>query len=85
MLLNILSGRSLNNLSQYFIFPRILNDFNHNILNWISSTIYRDLSYPILSSEPSLRDEIKQKYDLNEFDNYHSGTFYSTYAFVSYY
>ena len=85
MLLNILSGRSLNNLSQYFIFPRLLNDFNHTILNWISSAIYRDLSYPILSSEPSIRDDIKRKYDLNEEDKYHSGTFYSTYAFVAYF
>ena len=85
MLLNILSGRSLNNLSQYFIFPRIFNDFNHNILNWISSSIYRDLSYPILASEPSLREDIKNKYDITEADKYHSGTFYSTYAFISYF
>ena len=85
MFLNILSGRSLNNLSQYFIFPRIFNDFNHNILNWISSSIYRDLSYPILASEPSLREDIKNKYDITEVDKYHSGTFYSTYAFVSYF
>ena len=85
MLLNILSGRSLNNLSQYFIFPRIFKDFNHNILNWISSSIYRDLSYPILSSEPSLRKEISRKYELIQGDKYHSGTFYSTYAFISYF
>ena len=85
MLLNILSGRSLINLSQYFIFPRIFSDFNHKILNWISSSIYRDLSYPILSSEPSLREDIKNKYDLLESDKYHSGTFYSTYAFVAYF
>ena len=85
VLLNILSGRSLNNLSQYFIFPRLLNDFNHTILNWISSSIYRDLSYPVLASEPQIRDDIKTKYDLNAVDKYHSGTFYSTYAFVAYF
>jgi len=85
VLLNILSGRSLNNLSQYFIFPRLLNDFNHTILNWISSSIYRDLSYPVLASEPQIRDDIKKKYDSNEVDKYHSGTFYSTYAFVAYF
>ena len=85
MFLNIISGRSLNNLSQYFIFPRMFSDYNHNILNWISSSIYRDLSYPILSSEPSIRDEIKNKYNLLEGERYHSGTFYSTYAFIAYY
>ena len=85
MLLNILSGRSLNNLSQYFIFPRLLNNYNHNILNWISSSIYRDLSYPILASEPLIRDDIKKKYDISDADKYHSGTFYSTGAFVAYF
>ena len=85
MLLNILSGRSLNNLSQYFIFPRIFKGFNHNILNWISSSIYRDLSYPILSSEPSIRKEITRKYEMIQGDKCHSGTFYSTYAFISYF
>ena len=85
MLLNILSGRSLNNLSQYFIFPRLLNDFNHTILNWISSSIYRDLSYSILGSEPLNREEVKNKYNTTEVDRYHSGTFYSTYAFVAYF
>ena len=85
MLLNILSGRSLNNLSQYFIFPRLLNDFSHNILNWISSSIYRDLSYPIYVSDPLIRSDVKNKYDSMNDDKYHSGTFYSTFAFVSYY
>ena len=85
MLLNILSGRSLNNLSQYFILPRIFVNFNHNILNWISSSIYRDLSYPIFACDPFLRNDIKNKYDLIEEDKYHSGTFYSTYAFVAYF
>ena len=85
MLLNIISGRSLNNLSQYFIFPRLLNNYTHNILNWVSSSIYRDLSYPILSSDPLMRDDIKKKYDLSDLDKYHSGTFYSTCAFVAYF
>ena len=34
-----------------------------------------DLSYPILSSEPSLRENIKNKYDLLQSDKYHSGHF----------
>ena len=85
MLLNILSGRSLNNLSQYFIFPRLLNDFNHSILNWMSSSIYRDLSYSIIASDPMNRDDVKSKYETSSGEKYHSGTFYSTYAFVAYF
>ena len=85
MLLNIISGRSLNNLSQYFIFPRLLNDFNHSILNWMSSSIYRDLSYSIIASDPQNRDDVKKKYETSSGEKYHSGTFYSTYAFVAYF
>ena len=33
MLLNTIAGRSLNDLSQYFIFPWIIKDFNKEILN----------------------------------------------------
>ena len=85
MLLNILSGRSLNNLSQYFIFPRLLNDFNHSILNWMSSSIYRDFSYSIIASDPMNREDVKKKYETSSGEKYHSGTFYSTYAFVAYF
>ena len=35
MILNTLSGRTFNDLSQYFIFPWIIYDFNKNILNWM--------------------------------------------------
>ena len=36
MALNCLSGRSLNDLTQYYIFPWILKNFDHNILNWFN-------------------------------------------------
>ena len=90
MLLNTLSGRSLINLSQYFIFPLILKDFDHRILNWLNKTLYRDLSVPIFACYPALKKDLSsldiKKFELNEIGSkYHSGTFYSTHAFVSYY
>ena len=90
MLLNILSGRSLINLSQYFIFPLILVDFNNDKLNWLNKAIYRDLSVPIFACDSILKNNLSnleiKKFDLNEIGNkYHSGTFYSTHAFVSYF
>ena len=90
MLLNTLSGRSLINLSQYFIFPLILKDFDHRILNWLNKTLYRDLSIPIFACYPILKKNLSnldiKKFELNEIGiKYHSGTFYSTHAFVSYY
>ena len=85
MLLNCLSDRSLNDLTQYYIFPWVLKNFDHNILNWFSSSLYRDLSLPLFACEQNL-EELKTKYELQEEnDKYHSGTFYSTSAFVCYF
>ena len=83
-LLNVLSGRSLNDISQYFIFPWIIKDFDKNILNWASDSIYRDLSLP-LHAFGKEKEELKNKYKLLDEDKYFCGTFYSTHAFVAYY
>ena len=90
MLLNTLSGRSLINLSQYFIFPFIIKEFDHNILNWLNKSIYRDLSVPIFACHSFEKNDLSnldiKKFEVNEIGTkYHSGTFYSTYAFISYF
>ena len=84
LLLNTLSGRTLNDLSQYFIFPWIIKDFNKDILNWMSSSIYRDLSLPIHACGKDI-EKLKEKYEELDEEKYHSGTFYSTHNFVCYY
>ena len=84
MLLNTIAGRSLNDLSQYFIFPWIIKDFNKEILNWLSDKIYRDLSLPIHACGED-KDRIINKYELLDDEKYHSGTFYSTHSFVCYF
>jgi len=84
MFLNILSGRSLNDLSQYFIFPWIIKDFDKNNLNWLSNEIYRDLSLPIHVCGED-KERIISKYELLDDEKYHSGTFYSTHSFVCYF
>ena len=84
MLLNTLGGRTLNDLSQYFIFPWIIKDFNKDILNWLSDSIYRDLSLPIHACGED-KERIINKYELLDDEKYHSGTFYSTHSFVCYF
>ena len=84
MILNTLSGRTFNDLSQYFIFPWIIYDFNKNILNWMSNSIYRDLSLPIHACGEDI-EKIKNKYELLDDEKYHSGTFYSAHTFVCYF
>jgi hypothetical protein len=45
--LNILSDRSLNDLSQYPVFPWILSDYTSEKLDLSNSSSYRDLTKPI--------------------------------------
>ena len=84
ILLNTLAGRTFNDLSQYFIFPWIIKGFNKDILNWISSSIYRDLSVPIYACDADI-EKIKNKYELLDDEKYHSGTFFSAHTFVCYF
>ena len=74
MLLNTLAGRNLNNLSEYFIFPWIIQDFDKEFLNWLSNSIYRDLSFPIYVCGDD-KEKYKRKYELLDDEKYHSGTF----------
>ena len=64
--LNILSGRSFNDLSQYPIFPWILTDYKSKTLNEedlnIKNSIYRDLTCPMGMLECSDNGERKKIY-----------------------
>ena len=90
MLLNILAERSLINLSQYTIFPLIICNFDQSILNHMNESIYRDLSLPIFVCYPFLTNNLKElnskvRDQEDNYINYFSGIFYSTYAYVAYY
>ena len=80
MLLNILSERSLVNLSQYMIFPVIICDYDQPFLNHMNKSIYRDLSFPIFACYYSLTKNLSELdskiINQDENDNiYHSGIF----------
>lgn len=47
MYLNILSGRSFNDATQYPIFPWVLKDYKSSELDLDSESVYRDLSKPV--------------------------------------
>jgi hypothetical protein len=47
MILNTLSGRSYNDLTQYPIFPWILADYTSEKLDFNKSSTFRDLSKPV--------------------------------------
>ena len=83
MLLNILAERSLNNLSQYTIFPLIICNFEQSILNHMNKSIYRDLSLPIFVCYPSLINDFKEL-DLRAEDKEDSNILLSNKKYIKY-
>ena len=52
MLINKFSGRSFNDLNQYFVFPWILSDYSSKTIDFNKNAIYRDLSKPMGALNP---------------------------------
>lgn len=67
MLLNTISGRSYNDLSQYPIFPWILADYTSSKLNLSDQRSFRDLKWPMGAQNENQREIFMEKYrDLND-------------------
>jgi hypothetical protein len=52
MLLNKYSGRTHNDLNQYYIFPWVLKDYHSQKIDFTDPAMYRDLSKPIGAQNP---------------------------------
>jgi len=61
MLVNTAAGRTYNDLTQYPVFPWILNDYSSNELDLENPLVYRDLSKPIGALEPERLARIKNR------------------------
>ena len=64
MRLNVLSGRTLNDLTQYPVVPWVIADFESESIDLNDEAVYRDLSKPI----GALEEERLNKFD----ERYHS-------------
>eukprot|EP01047_Picozoa_sp_COSAG01_P050735 COSAG01_NODE_5159_length_4445_cov_1.770594_1_plen_819_part_00 len=53
MQINTLSGRTYNDLSQYPVFPWVIQDYSSETLDLTDERIYRDLSKPVGALNPS--------------------------------
>uniref|UniRef100_A0A7M4E3Q1 Neurobeachin-like protein 2 n=1 Tax=Crocodylus porosus TaxID=8502 RepID=A0A7M4E3Q1_CROPO len=90
MQLNTIAGRTYNDLSQYPVFPWILQDYVSETLDLNNPAVFRDLSKPIgLANEKHAKD-VKEKYESFEdptgmIDKFHYGTHYSNAAGVMHY
>ena len=52
MMLNKYSGRTHNDLNQYYVFPWVLSDYKSNRLDLSNPNAFRDLSKPIGAQNP---------------------------------
>ena len=88
MHLNILAGRSFNDLTQYPVFPFILRDYSSQDLDLSDPNTFRDLKKPMGALNEKRLEKFIEKYeetkDLDE-QPYHYGSHYSTPIAVSYY
>ena len=80
MALNSLASRTLNDLSQYPVFPWIITDYQSSTIDLKNPQIYRDLSKPIGALNPTRLENFQMLYDENDDPNiprYYYGTHYS--------
>ncbi|XP_053116915.1 neurobeachin-like protein 2 isoform X2 [Hemicordylus capensis] len=90
MQLNTIAGRTYNDLSQYPVFPWILQDYTSETLDLSNPAVFRDLSKPIGVANERHAKGVKEKYESFEdptgtIDKFHYGTHYSNAAGVMHY
>lgn len=79
MYLNIFSGRTFSNPSQYPVFPWVLKDFQSKEIDFKNTEIFRDFSKPVGAFTEARLKELKMKYDelvLMDMDPYLYGNGY---------
>jgi len=90
MKMNILAGRSFNDVSRYPVFPWVLADYTSATLDLNNPASFRDLSKPMGCQHPKRQQHFEQRYneweeDENQSPAFHYGTHYSTSAHVLHY
>ncbi|XP_006893098.1 PREDICTED: LOW QUALITY PROTEIN: neurobeachin-like protein 2 [Elephantulus edwardii] len=90
MQLNTIAGRTYNDLSQYPVFPWVLQDYVSPTLDLNNPAVFRDLSKPIGVVNPKHAQLVREKYESFEdpagtIDRFHYGTHYSNAAGVMHY
>jgi hypothetical protein len=84
MLLNKYSGRSHNDLNQYYVFPWVIADYKSKQIDLSNPNAYRDLTKPIGALNPEKLQRFKFLYKNNNKSHYY-GSHYSTSLFILYY
>ena len=88
MRINLLAGRTFNDLEQYPVVPWIIKDYESSEIDLKNPKIYRDLRKPIGAQNEERLKKFTERYDLMQDDpsqKFMYGTHYSTKAIVLYY
>lgn len=89
--INILAGRSFNDLTQYPVFPWVIADYESDTLDLENPKTYRDLSKPMGAQSEKRKLQFIERYEalssLEDHDSapFHYGTHYSSAMIVSSY
>ncbi|KAL6453438.1 BPH1 Beige protein 1 [Candida maltosa Xu316] len=89
MIINTLSGRTFNDLTQYPVFPWVIADYTSDTLDLSNPKTFRDLSKPMGAQTPVRANQFKERYEaldsLNDHDSpaFHYGTHYSSAMIVT--
>ncbi|KAG6608127.1 BEACH domain-containing protein B, partial [Cucurbita argyrosperma subsp. sororia] len=88
MILNTLSGRSYNDLTQYPVFPWVLADYSSEVLDFNKSSTFRDLSKPVGALDPKRFEVFEDRYRNfcdPDIPSFYYGSHYSSMGIVLYY
>ncbi|GMM28147.1 Bph1 protein [Martiniozyma asiatica (nom. inval.)] len=90
MLINTIAGRTFNDLTQYPVFPFVLNDYESLEIDLSDSTVYRDLSKPMGAQTYDREQQFRERYETikeltPEDIPFHYGTHYSSAMIVASY
>ncbi|KAG5324079.1 FAN protein, partial [Pseudoatta argentina] len=82
---NSLADRTFHDLTQYPVFPWIIQDYTSLMLNLNDVNIYRDLSKPIGALNPIRLERLKERYSEMSDPKFLYGSHYSAPGFVLFY
>ena len=89
MALNLMAGRTFNDITQYPVFPWILADYTSETLDLSDTNVYRDLSKPMGALNPDRLEQLLDRYeDLDGFpeeEKFLYGSHYSSPGVVLHY
>jgi len=88
--LNVLAGRSVNDLAQYPVMPWVLADYSSDVLDLTKASTFRDLSKPMGALDPTSEEIARARFeDWDEDESgappFNHGSHYSTSAHVLHY